>query len=127
MFHNLTKPFDPKAVQVVLQLMGLFTSGVQHRVQGLLSRQASASLQLHDYTVVSVVEIHLSPASIGILEKLCHRWEFRICFTWISAKHSQHTLIRCLGAETVSSFLPCHLLLLTTRRWLVDSSALLFT
>ncbi|KAI3368210.1 hypothetical protein L3Q82_007942 [Scortum barcoo] len=70
----------------------------------------------------------MSPASLGICEKLFRRWELKTSLTEGSARRSQQTLTICLGLPGLSNFLllpadPTHHQVVIT----VDSSAPLFT
>ncbi|KAI3351934.1 hypothetical protein L3Q82_020245 [Scortum barcoo] len=57
----------------------------------------------------------MSPASLGICEKLFRRWELKTSLTEGSARRSQQTLTIRLGLPGLSNFLLCQRIQLTTR------------
>ncbi|KAI3361398.1 hypothetical protein L3Q82_013564 [Scortum barcoo] len=57
----------------------------------------------------------MSPASLGICEKLFRRWELKTSLTEGSARRSQQTLTIRLGLPGLSNFLLCQRSQLTTR------------
>ncbi|KAI3376569.1 hypothetical protein L3Q82_017019 [Scortum barcoo] len=56
----------------------------------------------------------MSPASLGICEKLFRRWELKTSLTEGSARRSQQTLTIRLGLPGLSNFLLCQRIQLTT-------------
>ncbi|KAI3357992.1 hypothetical protein L3Q82_003016 [Scortum barcoo] len=59
--------------------------------------------------------LNVSPASLGICEKLFRRWELKTSLTEGSARRSQQTLTIRLGLPGLSNFLLCQRIQLTTR------------
>ncbi|KAI3377712.1 hypothetical protein L3Q82_008870 [Scortum barcoo] len=92
---------------------------------GLPPRQAPETLRPQLRTAASTMEaenmVHsdsmdsMSPASLGICEKLFRRWELKTSLTEGSARRSQQTLTIRLGLPGLSNFLLCQRIQLTTR------------
>ncbi|KAI3370335.1 hypothetical protein L3Q82_025110, partial [Scortum barcoo] len=84
-------------IGLLLQLLtASLTSGVHHRVRGLPPRQAPETLRpqlrtpRRQWTMEAENMVHsdsMSPASLGICEKLFRRWELKTSLTEGSARH----------------------------------------
>ncbi|KAI3377913.1 hypothetical protein L3Q82_009040 [Scortum barcoo] len=106
---------SPTAQDSFFSLTASLTSGVHHHGLGLPAttgtretlrpqlRIASASTMEAENMVHSD---SMSPASLGICEKLFRRWELKTSLTEGSARRSQQTLTIRLGLPGLSNFLP---------------------
>ncbi|KAI3361928.1 hypothetical protein L3Q82_012276, partial [Scortum barcoo] len=106
-----------------LSLTASLTSGVHHWGSGLPATTGTReTLRPQLRTAASTMEaenmVHsdsMSPASLGICEKLFRRWELKTSLTEGSARRSQQTLTIRLGLPGLSNFLLCQRIQLTTR------------